>query len=183
MRVNLFAHALHFSMSSAQKHAWLRPVVRAVNKGLIRLAYRTYQQHGEKGWEAFWIPAFTKYGQLRANYIARVMKIDPSCPRSIGRYHDFEDPVFGVTGHWERNEYLDPVRVETSCPACDQLMALTKGQGCGSFCRNIILAMELNTGTSLNRDYYVEVESLLTEGDETCRFIHKIKCKFDQQKA
>lgn len=159
----------------SHKFPVLQPVVRWTNNFLTTRAYRTYQKHGEKGWEKFWIPAMKEFGRVRAPHLAKVMNIDPNNAKSIGQYHDFEDPIFGVVGHWEKNDEGHDVRVETECGICDHLEKVTDGKQCPAFCRKVVTAMEMGTGQAINENYVVEIDSLLTDGDKDCRFIHRIQ--------
>ncbi|MGI9275216.1 MAG: hypothetical protein ACR2PT_10285 [Endozoicomonas sp.] len=174
MITTVFAHAMHYSVIAAKRFPFFRPALHKSNELMVSIAYRSYLKHGEDGWKTFWEPAFFKYGQIRAPYIARYMNIDPQDPKSIGSYHDFEDPVFGVTGHWEKTSDGHPVRVETACLACDHINKITDGKGCPAFCRKVVKALEVGTGTTLNENYIVEIDSLMSGGEATCRFIHKI---------
>lgn len=174
MKKMLFANLMHFSLVAGHKLPLLRPVIQKANRVLASHLYRQYQRRGLAAWQPFWIPAFRKLGERRAAYIQAEMNIDPNCARSIGRYHDFEDPIFGVTGHWDDSTPGQHLRVETACDMCDHLDAITQGKGCPEFCRQLVVAMEEGTGQTINPNYQVEVAALLTEGDESCRFVHRI---------
>lgn len=171
----VFAYIMHWSVIAAGRFKFLRPVIRKGNDIIASLAYKTYLKHGEAGWDKFWIPAMTKFGQIRGPYIKKVMNVDVNDPAQIGRFHDFEDPIFGVTGHWETSEDGHPMRVETGCQLCEHIMKITKGKGCPAFCEKVVYALEMGTGTAMNDTYYVEIDGLLTGGDDACRFIHKLK--------
>lgn len=175
MLKTLFAKGMFGGLVLAHKVPAFRPVIRMSNNVVVSLAYKTYKKHGEQGWESFWIPAMKEFGRIRANYIAKVMNINPNNAQSIGQYHDFEDPIFGVVGHWEKNEQGEDVRVETECGVCDHLEKITNGKQCPAFCRKIVTAMEMGTGQAINKNYVVEIDTLLTDGDKDCRFIHKIQ--------
>ncbi|MEZ8991504.1 hypothetical protein AB4266_17925 [Vibrio breoganii] len=175
MRVKLFAHIMHQTVKMAEKAPFLIPLIHKGNDVVVSLAYNGYKKNGVKSFEKFWIPAFYEYGQVRAQHIVKKMNIDTNSAASIGTYHDYEDPIFGVKGHWEQDSEGNPVRVETECVVCDQLNKVSKGAGCPDFCRHVVNAMEMGTGTAMNDTYVVEIGSLLSEGDETCRFTHKIQ--------
>ncbi len=166
---------MHLGASAARLLPVLRPALLRGNKCLASLVYRTYRKKGEAALDDFWIPTFHRYGQIRAAHIAQVMDIDPNNAASIGRYHDYQATLFGTQGHWEKTPEGEPVRVERVCDICDHLKKLSNGQGLPVFCLRITNAMNMGTGTALNPDYQVELESLLSEGDDACRFVHRIK--------
>ncbi|PSW10849.1 hypothetical protein C9J01_17775 [Photobacterium rosenbergii] len=174
----LFAYYLHYSIILAHHVKPFRKVLQAGNTLLIKLVVRQYERDGLKAWQSFWLPAFAKFGRSRAPYLAKKMAIDINDPKSLGSYHDFEDPILGVEGHWETTENGHPVRVETACVVCDALKAATENKQCrADFCRHVVAAMEQNTGEALNPDYRVEIHDLMTEDAEVCRFVHKIEIK------
>ncbi len=175
MMKTLFSKSMTYSLILGHKFPSTRPAIQACNRMLASHLYYIYSKRGVKAWEEFWIPAFREFGRVRADYIKKTMNIDPDSARSIGSYHDFEDPIFGVEGHWDNSSQDTPIRTETSCDMCDHLNVISKGKGCGDFCRYLVVAMEEGTGTAINDRYVVEVQSLLTEGDEDCRFVHKLK--------
>lgn len=174
MRIKLFSQVMHQSVKLAEKFPTFIPVVQMGTGVIVKLAYSSYQKYGVSVWDKFWIPAFYQYGQIRADYIRQKLDIDVNSAASIGRYHDYEDPIFGVEGHWETDEAGNAVRVETKCVVCDQLDKVTRGAGCPDFCRHIVKAMEEGTGKAMNDTYVVEIGSLLSNGDKTCRFTHKL---------
>lgn len=174
MRIILFSHLMHQSVKLAEKIPFFVPMVQKGTDLVVVLAYHGYKKNGVAAWDKFWIPAFYAYGQVRAAYIKKKMNIDTSSAASIGTYHDYEDPIFGVTGHWEQDSEGNAVRVETECIVCDQIDKVTKGAGCADFCQHIVKAMEMGTGTAMNDTYIVEIDALLTDGDEACRFTHKL---------
>lgn len=174
MFVTTFAYLMHWSISLGHSHKLFRPIIRKGNELIFNLCYRAYIKKGESAWDSFWVPAMVKLGQVRAPHIKKTMMIDVNNPKQLGAYHDYEDPIFGVTGHWETNENGDPVRVETACQLCDHIMKVTNGKGCPEFCRRVVGSMEQATGQAMNDTYVVEIESLLVEGEASCRFIHKL---------
>ena len=174
MRVKLFSHFMHQTVKLSEKAPFLRPLIKQGNKVIVRLAYNGYKKDGVKSFEQFWVPAFYQYGQVRAQHIAKKMNIDVNNPASIGTYHDYEDPIFGVVGHWDQDNEGNAVRVETECVVCEQLNKVSKGAGCPDFCRHVVNAMEMGTGKAMNDTYIVEITSLLSDGDDACRFTHKV---------
>lgn len=127
MRIKLFSQVMHQSVKLAEKFPTFIPVVQMGTGVIVKLAYSSYQKYGVSVWDKFWIPAFYQYGQIRADYIRQKLDIDVNSAASIGRYHDYEDPIFGVEGHWETDEAGNAVRVETKCVVCDQLDKVTRG--------------------------------------------------------
>lgn len=174
MRITLFSHLMHLSVKLAEKVPFLIPVIQQGTNIIVRIAYHGYKKEGVNSFERFWVPAFFQYGQVRAQHIVDKMGIDTNSAASIGTFHDYEDPIFGVKGHWEQDDAGNPVRVETECIVCDQLNKISNGIGCPDFCRHVVKAMEMGTGTAMNDTYIVEIGALLSDGDKTCRFTHKI---------
>ncbi|USD68022.1 hypothetical protein [Vibrio sp. SCSIO 43136] len=171
----IFALYLHSMMRLAERYQFVRTALRKGNTLLVRYLVWRYEKKGLAAWQSFWIPAFAQYGNYRADYIAKKMNIQPTIARSVGAYHDYEDPILGVEGHWETNSEGEAIRVETSCVVCDDLMKATQNKHCRSdFCRHIVHAMESSTGKAINAKYKVGIISLLTEGDTSCQFVHRI---------
>ncbi|MGR5092760.1 hypothetical protein ACPV5O_09800 [Vibrio maritimus] len=172
----LFAVYLHSMMRLAEKSPVVTRLVRKSNTLLVKVLVKQYEKKGLPGWQSFWIPAFAEYGKYRAPYLVDKMNIDSHSPRSIGSYHDYEDPIFGVTGHWEVSATGEDIRVETACSACDDLQRLTNNRACrGDFCKHLVAAMENATGQAINEKYRVDIISLLTEDEQACRFVHRIE--------
>ncbi|GAA4893765.1 hypothetical protein [Ferrimonas pelagia] len=175
MNKYLFASVMHTNMRIADKFKPYSHVIRAGNKLLFWHLIRQYKKQGLEGWKKNWEPAFAEYGRHRSKHLVARMNIDANDAKSIGQYHDFEDPIFGVKGYWDTTENGEPVRVETACSACEQLMKATDDQQCRSdFCRHLVESMEQATGSAINSKYQVEAIALMTEGDETCQFVHRI---------
>ncbi|MGI9275060.1 MAG: hypothetical protein ACR2PT_09495 [Endozoicomonas sp.] len=174
--VKILAYVMHFSMVMAHHSRLVTRLFRFSNTLMVKHWVSLYQSKGLDSWRKFWIPVFAEWGRIRAPYLAKKMNINPQDPRSLGSYHDFEDPIFGITGHWETNDKGESVRVEAQCVGCDLFLAATDDKQCHSdFCRHMVMALEQNTGQTLNNDYQVEIVTLLTEGDTDCRFIHKLQ--------
>lgn len=172
----LLGYLLHYSMVLAERSTLFLKVYRYGNSLLVKHWVNVYDKQGLDGWKKFWIPVFGEWGKVRAPHLMKKMKIDTSSPKSIGSYHDFEDPIFGITGHWETSEQGEPVRVETRCTGCELFLAATDNKQCHSdFCRYMVKELEQNTGSAMNDAYEVEILELLTEGDSACRFVHRIK--------
>lgn len=168
----ILARGMYAGLVLGYKYPAFRPLYQKSNEALVSLMYKTYQKHGEEGWEKFWIPTMKELGRIRAPYIAREMNIDPDNPSSIGLFHDFEDPVFGVEGRWEKTDDGQDVRVETACIVCDHLEKISNGKNCPAFCHKIVGAMENSTGQALNDKYYIKIHTVMTDGDKVCRATH-----------
>lgn len=175
MLKKIVARAMYIGLVTGYKYPAFRPIYQKSNDMLVSRMYKTYLKHGEAGWDKFWVPTMKEFGRIRAPYIAKEMGIDANVPSSIGLFHDFEDPVFGVEGHWEKTEEGLDVRVETACKVCDHLDKITQGKSCPAFCHKIMVAMENGTGQALNDKYYIKVHSLLTEGSDACRVSHHFR--------
>lgn len=175
MNKYLFASVMHTNMRIADKFKPFSHVIRAGNKLLVWHLIRQYKKHGLEAWKKNWEPAFVEYGRHRVKHMVERMNIDANDAGSIGRYHDFEDPIFGVEGYWGTTEDGEPVRIETSCSACVNLFNMTDDAQCRSdFCRQLVEPMEQSTGSTINSKYQVEAIALMTEGAETCQFVHRI---------
>ncbi len=162
-------------MRLAERSALARRLLRSGNSLLVRFLVHTYSKGGLEKWQSFWVPAFREYGNYRSSYLIKKMNIDTSDAQSVGSYHDYEDPILGVEGHWEIDDEGNAIRVETACVVCDDLMRMSDDEKCRrDFCRHIVSAMELGTGQAINAKYNVEIIALLTEGDESCEFVHTI---------
>ncbi|WP_375750033.1 hypothetical protein [Vibrio sp. HN007] len=172
----LFAIYLHTMMRLAEKSSLVRRALRSGNSLLVRYLIRQHKKGGIAAWQSFWVPAFREYGNHRSSYLINKMNIDISDAQSVGSYHDYEDPILGVEGHWDNDSEGNAIRVETTCVVCDDLMRMTSDEKCRSdFCRHIVTAMEQGTGQAINEKYNVGIIALLTEGDESCKFLHTIK--------
>lgn len=162
-------------MRMAERNGFVKGCLRKGNSLLVRYLVHIYQKQGLEAWRSFWMPAFKEYGNYRAAYLIEKMNIDKSDAKSVGSYHDYEDPILGVEGYWRKDSDGNAVRVETDCIVCDDLMKFTNNNQCRSdFCRHIVAAMEQGTGEAINEKYNVHIIALLTEGDQSCQFVHTI---------
>ncbi len=176
MFIKLSANLLFLSFILGEKSKIYRKINNFFLTLLLKKIYSIYKKRGVEGWNKFWRPMFTEFGRRRSAYIKEKMNIDINHAGSIGRYHDYEDPICNIEGHWEVFEPNYSVRVETKCSMADKLEKISGGSNCPEFCRELVMAFESETGKSMNKNYKVEIEGeLLTEGATSCRFVHKLE--------
>jgi hypothetical protein len=110
-----------------------------------------------------------RYGRWRAHRVAARLGVDADRMDSLAAIQDWEDRVFGVTGHWEVREAKRAVKCETACPFAKA------AEGAPELCSDVIHALETETFRALNADYtLVPLERLLSKGHAECRFEHRI---------
>ena len=108
------------------------------------------------------------------------MGIDVNSARGIGSYHDYEDPLLGIEGHWQEEGRDKAVRVETSCPYGDYL----REAGCADLCRVLLCRFEEETARPMNPNYRLEqLEKIISAGDDSCVFVHRLGKNMDQGKS
>jgi uncharacterized protein YeeX (DUF496 family) len=147
-------------------------VLQPVSLWVVKGAVKTYKKNGEKGWDDFYLPAFRALGKSRSTYLSKKMDMQPEDVSTMARYHDYEDPLLGIEGHWEKKSKTESVRIETVCFLGDYI----KEQKCHQVCQKLVCAMEIETVRSLNEEYNLdEPQELISKGDSRCVFVHRIK--------
>ena len=117
------------------------------------------------------VAAERKRGGTRLLDLARTLAVRYGRWRmdSLAAIQDWEDRVFGVTGHWEVREATRAVKCETACPFAKA------AEGAPELCSDVIHALETETFRALNADYtLVPLERLLSKGHADCRFEHRL---------
>jgi len=110
-----------------------------------------------------------RYGRWRAPRVAARLGVDAERMDSLAAIQDWEDRVFGVTGHWEVREARRAVKCETACPFAKA------ASGAPELCSDVIHALETETFRALNADYtLVPLARLLSKGHAECRFEHRL---------
>jgi hypothetical protein len=146
----------------------LRPSMRL----FIDDAVRAWRKGGVRAWERWHLPLVRAAGRARAEYLRNKLRIDPGSARSLGSIHDYEDPIFGITGHWRESGRERAVRVETACWMGERLRAA----GCADFCRVLVHAFEEETLRAMNPRYRLDpLSELISAGDAHCTFLHHVE--------
>ena len=110
-----------------------------------------------------------RFGQWRAPVLLAKLGLDTTDMADMARLQDWEDRVFGVTGHWTEKEASRATKCETECPFAKI------AEGAPELCTDVIHALETETFHALNPTYrLVPLESLLSKGARHCEFRHEI---------
>ena len=159
-------------MRAAERSALVRErLLRPAALAFVDSAVRAWRRGGTAAWERWHLPAARAAGRARAAYLQAKLHLDPSSARSLASVHDYEDPLFGITGHFEASDRARAVRVETACPLGDRL----RDARCPDFCRVLIHAFEEETLRAMNPGYRLEpLGELLSGGDARCVFVHRV---------
>lgn len=116
-----------------------------------------------------------RYGQWRAPRVAERLRVDTTRMDALADIQDWEDRVFGVTGHWEVREADRAVKCETACPFAEA------AKGAPELCSDVVHALETETFRALNPRYeLVPLERLLSRGDTRCVFEHRLRDAADR---
>ena len=120
---------------------------------------------GEKFGEAAW-PAVEKvmyeYGLSRAEEFGRIMKIDPTDARSVGRIFDLEDSQNGIKGEWIETGRDRAVKREYFCPLA------AGGTLCPDMCTRVAGAVERGTMDGLGVKGTISFPKMMPKGDPYC---------------
>lgn len=111
-----------------------------------------------------------RYGRWRAPRIAARLHVDVERMDSLAGIQDWEDRVFGVTGHWTSVDTASASRCETACPFA------AVASGAPELCSDVVHRLETETFRALNPRYeLLPLESLLSKGHASCRFEHRLR--------
>lgn len=111
-----------------------------------------------------------RYGRWRAPRVAKLLEVDVERMDSLAAIQDWEDRVFGVTGHWTAVDAASASRCETACPFAKA------ASGAPELCFDVIHRLETETFRTLNPRYeLLPLESLLSKGQASCRFEHRLR--------
>lgn len=111
-----------------------------------------------------------RYGRWRAPRVAARLGVDAERMDSLAAIQDWEDRVFGVTGHWTSVDATSATRCETACPFAKA------AAGAPELCSDVIHRLETETFRTLNPRYeLLPLERLLSKGHESCRFEHRLR--------
>ncbi len=113
--------------------------------------------------------AAVRWGRARAHVLRTRLELDPSDMADLARVQDWEDRVFGVTGHWTERGRHRAVKCETACP-----FARTAARA-PELCTDVVHALEEATFRELAPGYrLLPLQRLLSQGDDVCEFVHEL---------
>jgi hypothetical protein len=111
-----------------------------------------------------------RFGRWRAPILKEKLGLDVNDMADLARLQDWEDRVFGVTGHWTERGKTHATKCETACPFAKA------ASGAPELCSDVIHAMETATFRELNPGYrLLPLERLLSKGESRCEFRHEIE--------
>ncbi len=111
--------------------------------------------------------ASVRWGRWRAPRLRERLGLDTESMSDMGRLQDWEDRVFGVTGHWTERGPRRAVKCETACPFAKTASAAPE------ICTDVIHALEEATFRELHPGYrLLPLERLLSKGGQVCEFVH-----------
>lgn len=111
-----------------------------------------------------------RYGRWRAPRIADRLQVDVDRMDSLAAIQDWEDRVFGVTGHWTHADANTATKCETACPFAKA------AAGAPELCTDVIHVLETETFRTLNPSYeLVPLARLLSKGHDQCVFEHRLR--------
>ena len=114
--------------------------------------------------------AAVRFGRHRAAILRDELALDVSDVADMGRLQDWEDRVFGVTGHWTLRTRTRATKCETACP----FAGIAKHAP--EICTDVVHALETATFRELNPRYrLVPLERLLSKGASACEFRHELE--------
>lgn len=110
-----------------------------------------------------------RWGRWRAHRLHERLGIDASDMSDLARIQDWEDRVFGVTGHWTERTRTRAVKCETHCPFARSASLAPE------LCTDVVHALEEATFQELHPGYrLLPLQRLLSKGDAACEFVHVI---------
>lgn len=108
-----------------------------------------------------------RWGRYRAHVLRERLGLDATDLADLTRLQDWEDRVFGVTGHWTEKSGTRAVKCETECP-----FARTAARA-PEICTEVVHALEEATFRELHPGYrLLPLRRLLSRGDDRCEFVH-----------
>jgi predicted ArsR family transcriptional regulator len=116
--------------------------------------------------------AAVRWGRWRAGELRERLGIDGRDMADMARVQDWEDRVFGVTGHWTERGRERAVKCETACPFA------AVASRAPEICTEVVHALEEATFRELNPGYrLLPLERLLSKGAPACEFVHVVDVK------
>jgi hypothetical protein len=148
------------------------PRARAVLIRLVNVFFRAVAFERRRGGRRlldFARVASVRFGRWRAPVLKEKLGLDVDSMADMGRLQDWEDRVFGVTGHWTERGRTRATKCETACPFAEA------ASGAPELCSDVIHALETATFRELNPSYrLVPLDRLLSKGQSGCDFRHEI---------
>jgi hypothetical protein len=148
------------------------PRARAVLVAVIDLLFRAVAMERRRGGHRLLDLARAtsiRWGKWRAHRLRERLGIDVTDMSDLARIQDWEDRVFGVTGHWSERTATRAVKCETACPFAQSASLAPE------ICTDVIHALEEATFRELNPGYrLLPLERLLSKGHAACEFVHLI---------
>jgi hypothetical protein len=149
------------------------PIARAVLIRVVNLFFQAVVAERKRGGHRLLDlarAASVRFGRWRAPVLRDRLRLDTESLADMGRLQDWEDRVFGVTGHWTRKDKARATKCETQCPFAEA----AKGEP--RLCSDVIHALETATFKELNPRYrLLPLESLLSKGHTHCEFRHELE--------
>jgi hypothetical protein len=181
MREDVEESLFRFVEAVAREPRWQRRIQRAVHAGM-RLTVLEKKRLGTDRLFRQAVGLAERWGRFRGPRLARELGVDPSDPRSLGRIQDWEDELFGVTGHWTEEGTIEGRRCatkhETACPFADVAAEDTR------ICTELVHRLESETFRSVQPAYrLLPLERLLSRGDASCTFRHEVLVIEDEKEA
>lgn len=164
-RLERWAYALAFR---AEKDALSRAVLqRLVQAAFVAIAIER-RSGGTKLLDVARAAA-VRFGRYRAGILRDELGLDVDDVADMGRLQDWEDRVFGVTGHWTVRTRTRATKCETACPFARIATHAPE------ICTDVVHALETATFRELNPRYrLVPLERLLSKGASACEFHHEL---------
>jgi hypothetical protein len=164
-RVERWLHAL-------AERAEDSPAARAVLVPLVDRLFRAVAMERRRGGHRLLDlarAASIRWGKWRAHRLRERLGVDATDMSDLGRIQDWEDRVFGVTGHWTLRTRTRAIKCETGCPFARSASLAPQ------ICTDVIHALEEATFRELNPGYrLLPLTRLLSKGDTGCEFVHVI---------
>ncbi len=181
MREDLEESLFRFVESVAAEPRWRVRLRRGV-RGLMRAALLEGRLMGTDRVLGEATATATRWGRFRGPRLARMLDVDPTDPRSLGRIQDWEDDLLGVTGHWcdegAEGETRGATKRETACPYADLAAEDTR------FCTDLVHRLETETFRAVVPSYrLVPLTRLLSRGAAACEFRHEVPTSVEKQAA
>jgi hypothetical protein len=172
MREDLEESLFRFVEGVAGDPTWRRRVQRGMRVAL-RLAIAESRMLGRDRLLGELTALSVRWGRFRGPRLARMLDVDATDPRSLGRIQDWEDELLGVSGHWTIEGEIDgrcvATKHETACPFADLAAKDTR------ICAELVHALESATFQSIVPEHrLVPLGRLLSKGDASCTFRHEI---------
>jgi hypothetical protein len=166
---NLVERSLYELAFRAETDARARAVLVAMLRTLFRLVVADRQRGGTR-LLALARRMAVRYGRWRAPRVTKRLGVDVSRMDTLAVIQDWEDRVFGITGHWAERGATAATRCETVCPFARIASRAPE------LCTDVVHALETETFRALNPAYVLEpLETLLSKGHGACVFRHRLR--------